>query len=446
MPLAFGPDSANPLVAALLAELGTAPELAVDEGDEMLAYLATLFEGDRERALFEYFRSGASIAAALAQVLQWRFGDLQRIARLLDFASGYGRVTRFLVRQIPPERVFVADVYEGALRFQEERLGVSGIVSAVRPEELACDERFDAILVTSLFTHLPEERFGAWLRRLLALLAPGGMLVLSAHSPELLRPEETMPESGFLFRATSESGSLDTSDYGSTWVSEEFVRAALARAAGPDASLHRIARGLCNFQDLYLALPEPDVDFSSLRFHGEPQLAFEGTWISGDALRLQGWAAMRCQGGEVAAVEAVLDGRLLGSTPVDQPREDVAMALGSGRHLRCGWCLECRLPAGASRSTSLLLLRAADARGTRHPLWAGTLEAALRASWHGEARRLDRELRHEKALMEIERAQTRYDMEILRIRIAAMRASRFWKLRNAWFRLKKRLGLVEDVE
>ena len=40
----------------------------------MLGFLVDTFEGDRDRALFGYFRSGASIADSLRQVLRWRFG------------------------------------------------------------------------------------------------------------------------------------------------------------------------------------------------------------------------------------------------------------------------------------------------------------------------------------------------------------------------------------
>src|SRR3954469_18586907 len=264
MTLAFQPDETSPLVAALLADLQMDVDLAIDSRDEMLGFLVDAFEGDRERALFAYFRSGASIADSLGQVLRWRFGGMDRIGRILDFASGYGRVTRFLVSEIPPERVWVSDVYADGVRFQEERFGVHGIVSTIRPEDFACAERFDAILVTSLFTHLPEARFVAWLRVLLGLLEPGGLLAFSAHSPAVLPQGVAMPETGIHFQETSESGSLAKSDYGSTWVTAEFVRSALDRAAGPGASLHRIERGLCSFQDLYLALPEGGVDFTGL--------------------------------------------------------------------------------------------------------------------------------------------------------------------------------------
>ena len=53
-------------------------------------------------------------------MLRWRFGSLERVGKILDFASGYGRVTRFLVRDVPPELVWVADVYADGVRFQEE--------------------------------------------------------------------------------------------------------------------------------------------------------------------------------------------------------------------------------------------------------------------------------------------------------------------------------------
>ena len=443
MTLAFRPDETSPLADALFAELGAVPARAIDARDEMLDFLAAAQAGDRERGLCQYFRSGASIADSLGQVLRWRFGEPGRPVRVLDFASGYGRVTRFLVREIPPERVWVADVYADGVRFQEERFGVHGLVSTVRPEDFSCGERFDAILVTSLFTHLPEERFVAWLRVLLGLLEPGGLLAFSAHSPAVLPFGAEMPAGGFRFQAISESGSLDTSDYGSTWVTEDFVRGALEKAAGTGASLHRIDRGLCNFQDLYLAIPEPDVDFSSLRFHGEPHLFLESARLEPGRLDLAGWAAVLS--GAVREVEAVLDGQRLAAAPVDEPRPDVAQYLGGERFLRSGWLLSCALPEGTSRSSSVLVLLAIDARGVRHPVWIGSLDAALLDSARNEAVRFGRELRHAEAVLAEERARAAVEAEALRARIAAMEASRFWKLRNAWFRFKKRVGLIEDA-
>lgn len=450
MPLAFHPDETSPLVAALLSDLGIAPgtlDLAIDARDEMLGFLMGFFEGDRDRALFDYFRSGASIADSLGQVLRWRFGPLERVGKILDFASGYGRVTRFLVRGVPPERVWVADVYVDGVRFQEERLGVHGLVSAVRPEDFACAERFDAILVTSLFTHLPEERFVAWLRVLLGLLAPGGMLVFSAHSPEVLPADVPSPGTGIHFQETSESGSLAKSDYGSTWVTEEFVRSGLDRAAGPGASLHRIERGLCNFQDLYLALPEGGVDFSGLDFHWEPLLFLERAKLAEGQRRLDlgGWVIVRS--GAVREVEARLGGERLAGVADLEPRPDVAAALGGDRYLRCGWSLACPLPAGVSSAAASLRLRVVDGWGRAHPLWAGSIESALLAGARQNADKLRLELWRARDLLEEERARANRattEAEALRVRVQAMEASRFWKMRNAWFAVKRGLGLTEE--
>jgi SAM-dependent methyltransferase len=440
MTLAYRSEERSPLVQTLLAGLELAPgaaDLAIDARDEMLGFLLQAWEGDRDRALFQYFRTGASIADSLGQALRWRFGEPGRVGRLLDFASGYGRVTRFLVREVPPERVWVSDVYAGGVQFQAERFGVHGIVSAVRPEDFRVAGRFDAILVTSLFTHLPEERFVAWLRVLFGLLSPRGVLAFSTHSPAVLPHGVTMPASGIVFEERSESGSLDTSDYGSTWVTEAFVRDALARAAGPAASLHRIDRGLCNFQDLYLAVPEPHADFSGLRFHHEPYLYVEHCSLKeeGRRLSLDGWAVSLS--GASREVQAVLDGELMAAAPVAGPREDVAASLGDERFLRSGWGCSFPLPAGASRS-SLLLLRVVDERGVAHPLQASTIEAAMLDAARRETGRLEAEL---------VRAEARAVREIaeLRERIKAMEASRFWKVRNAWFGLKRRLGITDEA-
>jgi SAM-dependent methyltransferase len=454
MTLAFRPDESNPRVSVLLTDLGLAPgavDLGIDERDEMLAFLLQVHRGDRDSALFQYFQSGESIARCLGQILRWRFGSLERIHGLLDFASGYGRVTRFLVREAPAERVWVADVYAEGVRFQAERFGVHAVVSSIRPEDFVCAERFDAILVTSLFTHLPEERFVAWLRVLLGLLNPGGLLAFSAHSPEVLPPGTEMPASGFLFAPTSESGSLDTSDYGSTWVTEDFVRSALERAmppgapGAPGASLHRIERALCNFQDLYLVAPEPGADFSSLAFQGEPQLFVERAELdAGGNLELEGWAAVR--NGTVRDVEVWLDEKRLDSARVEGERGDVRGFFGGAHDVHAGWGSSCRLPAGVSRSAAVLRLRVVDGAGGGHVLWAGSTPELLLAASRLEREQLRGWLGHVEVLLAQERARAAVEAETLKARLAAMRASRFWKLRNVWFRLKARVGLADPSE
>lgn len=437
-------DDPGRVAAAFLADRGIAREslcLTIDPEDEMLGFLRAAAGRDRERAAFRYFQSGASLADSLLQILRGRFAG-RPAGRVLDFASGYGRVTRFLVDALPPPSLWVSDIYAGAVRFQRERLGVQGVVSAARPEDLALEGPFDAILVTSLFTHLPEERFVAWLRRLMGLLAPGGILAFSVHGPSVLPEGTELPAAGYLFQPISESGSLAPEDYGSTWVSEPFVRRALARAAGEAASLHLLPRGLNNFQDLCLAVPEAGCDFSSLRFAAEPQLFLEGCkLVGGDRLKLSGWAVVR--GGEARAVEAVLDGELVARFPVTDRRPEVALRLGDPAFEVSGWGEELPLPPSADRS-SILLLRVVDGGGQAHTVHGGTLESALLEAAERTLAVLEDRVRHERALAAMAAGEAAVARAGLEARLAAMEASRFWRLRNRWFALKRLLRLTEE--
>jgi SAM-dependent methyltransferase len=442
--LAFSSAETSPYVRSFLADQGIADgalDLAIDDRDEMLSFLVQSHDGDRERALFAYFRSGLSIADSMIQILRWRFGGLAGCGALLDFASGYGRVTRFFLRDLPAEGVWVSDIYADGVRFQEERFGVHGIVSTVRPEGFVRSERFDAITVASLFTHLPDARFVGWLRALLGLLRPGGVLAFSAHGPEVLAPGQEIPAAGILFQELSESASLDTSDYGSTWVTEGYVRAAVARAADGPVSVHRLPRGLCNFQDLYVAVREDGIDFSGLAFQGEPELHIDECSLAGpDGLFLRGWTLARAGG--VRSVEVTLDGVPLSAAPVGSPRPDVAALLGE-RFSHPGWAGLFPLPLAAPRREAVLIVRVVDARGRALPLWASSIEGILLASARQEAAYLRTVVDALRAEIGQVQARAAAEREFLVARIAGMEASRFWKLRTAWFRVREALGIRE---
>ena len=313
------------------------------------------------------------------------------------------------------------------------------------PEDFACGERFDAILVTSLFTHLPEERFVAWLRVLWGLLTPGGVLAFSTHSPQILPPDVAMPGSGILFAELSESGSLETSDYGSTWVTEDFVRSALARAAGPaPASLHRLDRGLNNFQDLYVAVPGADVDFSGLGFRGDPLLFVEHCTLqeNGRRLYLDGWAVERAGSAEKVEVLARRE---------RSPRRHHRTPGRRGRRARRGALrplgLGLLVPPSARRVPELVRPRPPrGGRPGRGPPAPGEHRGrgpprALPA----KIGLLDAEVaRAHERIVDVE-ARAAAAIAALEARVAAMEASRFWKMRNAWFRVKRFLGLTTEA-
>ena len=341
----------HPLVRALLEQrVPDRPvDLAIHPEDEMLLYGLELHGGNLDRALVQYFDSGLNIILSLKQVAEWRFGGFDAVGRVLDFASGYGRATRFLVAEIPPEKVTICDLYTEGVRFQERHFGVKGIVSTDDPLALPIDDSFDLINVTSLFTHLPAPAFRAWLARLLSLLTPRGVLCFTVHDRSLLENESARRSSDFLFVPQSESLSLDPERYGSTWVHESFVRAAV-KEIDPKLSLLRIPRAIDDYQDLYLLAIEPEPRFSSLRFDGGCSGFIEGCErTASNAFRIHGWAIDR-YGFSVESIEILVNGQHVAATSDFWPRTDVAGFFQSDEFLRSGW--ECNFEGRLPRSDS----------------------------------------------------------------------------------------------
>ncbi len=375
----------------------------------MLGFWVDQTLGDRERAEFNYLRSGWSIAETLRQILNWRYRTrwieaprrrLERLLRVppvafeytnvtkcLDFASGYGRVTRFLAPHLPPGSLWVSDILGEAVAFQREAFGVHGFASSTRPEDLFPERGFDAITVTSLFTHLPSQRFVAWLRALFARLSEDGTLIFSVHGEEILPPGIEMPRDGLAFREVSESASLDCAEYGSTWVTEEYVRRSVAEACrdlgwATAPALARLRRAVGNYQDLYVVF-RGDGRAGSVRsdvfeheFRYEPVLYIDyARFVALDTLEIRGWAVVRA--GRLSEVEVVLDGKVLGKGVVEKPRDGVVELFGNEGLRNSGWECVCRLPPGTSRRRDALVFRAVDEHGTRFVLQAETIEGLL---------------------------------------------------------------------
>ena len=444
-------DLAGSLVVRALCRdvLARGVPLTISTADEMLHFFQFAQGHDLERAVALYLDSGRRIWETVRQILVWRFGELAAgpwDGRVLDFASGYGRISRHLVAEIPPERVWVADVYAEGVAFQQEHLGVHGLVSATDPERWDCPVAFDAILVSSLFTHLPEQRFLAWLRRLGERVNPGGLLLFSVHDLSLRR--EPPAPAGFVFEARSESGSLDPEEYGSTWAGEAFVRAAVEAAIGPFPVL-RIPRGLASFQDLYVVRKEDSAaPFAGLRVEREADGFLEHcSWDGQRALRLSGWAADRVTGVPPREIRIAIDGTPVSTCRDLEPRPAVAQAFASDPMEVVGWQAVVALPEGADLEAARLSVRPLSSDGEEITLYDGTIAAACLRSAQLDVLILQREMaqreaghREEIAGKESRLAETRTQVEALERRLQGMEASRFWKAREVWWRLRRRVG------
>ncbi|MEP6801022.1 MAG: class I SAM-dependent methyltransferase [Acidobacteriota bacterium] len=260
----------------------------IDPADEMFSFGLRSLGGNRDAAAILYFLTGRQIADTVLAARRWRFENREP-GTLLDFASGYGRSTRFLARAVAAGSLFVSEIDPAAVAFQISRFGVTGLASCRAAAEFDPGRRFDAISAASFFSHVPAARFEEWLRRLYGLLSPGGLLVFSTHGAALL-PEDADWSSGMVYRGKSETDRLDPSDYGTSYVLPEFVEAVAARVSEGNAALHFVPFGLCGHQDVFVLARPPYLPAWPPSIPRFPRGEVSGSQIrDGKRLSIDGW-------------------------------------------------------------------------------------------------------------------------------------------------------------
>ena len=303
------------MARAWMAAGGVAVDEAIDPADEMLLTIADYPRVEPQHDLLEYFRAGHEARLCLEHALAAAGRRLADTRALLDFACGYGRVTRHLVQALDPARIWSADVLTGGVDFVSRRFGVHGLVSHSDPARLELPRRYDVIWVGSLFSHLPRRSFAAWLTRLLDALSDDGLLVFTTHGPDVV-PEVPKDPSGFTFVARSESRTLDTEEYGATFVAPS-VLADIARECGVVALAGNQA-DLWWIQDLWVAARAPVPGLADLArapllrgkidhlkiepVPGGPAATTHRAWIGG-------WTLCASHDAPVREVQVLMDGQ-----------------------------------------------------------------------------------------------------------------------------------------
>ena len=218
------------LERALKARYGRAFVSAIYPRDEIFLFVylnLTTGQGDAAAAAY-YLQSGERTLGDLAEILRGVGRDFQQLDSFLEFACGYGRVTRFLVRRMPPERLTVSDIDHAAVDWVRKTFGVTGFYSVADPRDLHHDRQYDVVFVASLFSHLPRSLWLPWLLRLRSLLEKDGLLVFSTlnlDAYEAVGRDGREVEGGFFFRSENETlGRLPAEIYGLSYVSDIFVR------------------------------------------------------------------------------------------------------------------------------------------------------------------------------------------------------------------------------
>lgn len=179
-----------------------------------------LFKSNMGRASIDecvkaYMAGGIGIADRLRDICAEYMRDKDKPLDLLDFASGFGRVSRCLDTSF--FNVTASDIHEEAMSFIHEQLpGAKTLLSSTNPQNFRSDASFDVIFALSFFSHMPDSTFGTWLVSLYKILRPGGLLIFTAHGRTTNQNAKLPLKDGYGFFPTSEQKDLDSFEYGIT--------------------------------------------------------------------------------------------------------------------------------------------------------------------------------------------------------------------------------------
>jgi Methyltransferase domain len=178
-----------------------------------------------ENAIAYYFEDGIRSVEELKNYMRDICGWQQAPAKLLEFASGYGCLTRHFKNILPEVTVISCDIHEEAVQFISQKLGVPAVLSSSVPEALTLPDEYDFVFALSFFSHMPKATWNRWFNALLSKVKKGGFLLFTTQGVISRKyfSNPILDNEGFWFAPFSEQKDLDTSEYGMTIVTPSYV-------------------------------------------------------------------------------------------------------------------------------------------------------------------------------------------------------------------------------
>ena len=324
----------KPLVRTYLNSFLRNPDSFLDyihPADEMYLFHKDL-RGDEVAGSIEYFATGKDYHLTIENIVNRCGKSFDKINSFLDFASGYGRATRFLLQEMDAKKIWVSDIYKDAVDFQRDYFGVNAFYSFAEPSDVDFPRKFEVIFAGSLFSHLPEDRFEQWLGTLYALLEDNGILIFSTHGESLLPSSAEKQGKGFTYLRQSESASLPVDEYGSSFVSRKWVENIAAKVKINHVVF--MESELCRHQDVYVVSRKslPPIERSN------PLIGYLDRWaVENGTLTIYGWVADRVTGSPIEQISMRLYGIPCGNATLSRKRADVRDHFDRDDYLLSGW-------------------------------------------------------------------------------------------------------------
>jgi 2-polyprenyl-3-methyl-5-hydroxy-6-metoxy-1,4-benzoquinol methylase len=195
--------------------------------DHIFQFIVTnpVFPSKKE-AIDYYFKDGQNSAQILLNLITSLYPPTANPIQLLEFASGYGCVTRHLLNLQTNLSITACDIHEEAISFIENKLNNSSILSHPEPEQLKLDSStYDIVFCLSFFSHMPDTTWFRWLQTLYNAVSPGGLFIFTTHGYQSKKyfGFPNLNEKGYWFLSSSEQFDLDVNQYGQTIVSPSYV-------------------------------------------------------------------------------------------------------------------------------------------------------------------------------------------------------------------------------
>ena len=110
--------------------------------------LSLIPSSHQKEAIDYYFKDGQNSAQILLNLITSLYPPTGNPIKLLEFASGYGCVTRHLLNLQANLSITACDIHEEAISFIENKLNNSSILSHPEPEQLKLDSStYDIVFV-----------------------------------------------------------------------------------------------------------------------------------------------------------------------------------------------------------------------------------------------------------------------------------------------------------
>jgi SAM-dependent methyltransferase len=230
------------------------------------------------RALPSHLRTGAEDFRSLAELFEvFAARSIESVRTTLDFGCGCGRLVRWFETALPHAHHHGADVRVAAIDWCRQNLRGTFLANGTMPPLALPDASIDFTFALSVFSHLSAEQSLHWMRELVRVTKPDGLVLVSTHgtfalalcsrSPEhqhLLKMDAAtarellreLPRRHFLHRVSPAASRLAADgvadDYGQAFFDEIHAREAWAGFA---EYLGCVPCGLNLFQDFHAVRP-----------------------------------------------------------------------------------------------------------------------------------------------------------------------------------------------